>query len=37
MEYKYLDNLYNKDEIKLPSSDRIDGILLKNHANEKIV
>ena len=34
MEYKYLDSLYNKDDIVLPSSDRIDRILLKNNSAE---
>lgn len=31
MEYKYLDSLYNKEELILPSSDKIDRFLLKNH------
>ena len=34
MEYKYLDSLYNKDDIVLPASDRIDRFLLKNHNSD---
>ena len=32
MEYKYLDSSYNKDDITLPSSDKIDRFLLKNNS-----
>ncbi len=34
MEYKYLDSLYNKDDLILPASDRIDRFLLKNHYSD---
>ena len=36
MEYRYLNNLYNKDDLVLPASDKINSFLLKNHYNDVI-